>query len=156
MNYKFSENYDEFVCINVEKEFIENFLSGVKNYKIAKEQLIKIYELEVESLRSKIEDGNTFVDESILLSSLASRNKLLIELCEFERKNKNNVYDGVVRSYNEKIKELNFNIFQLCIIVLSKKDNKLIFGKERNINIYIEEKAKLIDKNVKVLTKRKV
>ena len=156
MNYKFGENYDEFVCIDAEKEFIKNFLSGVDNYKIAKEQLIKIYELESDNYKNKIEDSNIFVEECLLLSNLVNRNKYLIELCEFERKNKSNVYDSAIRNLKENIKELNLNILQYCIIILEKKDNNFIFGKARDINLYINEKSKLTNKNVKGLVKRKV
>lgn len=156
MNYKFGENYDEFVCIDAEKEFIKNFLSGIDNYKIAKDQLIKIYELESDNYKNKIEDSNVFVEECLLLSNLVNRNKYLIESVEFERKNKSNVYDGAINSYKENIKELNFNILQYCIIILEKKDNNFIFGKTRDINLYINEKSKLTNKNVKGLVKRKV
>ena len=156
MIYKYSENYDEFVCVKEEKDFIENFLNGVKNYKIAKEQLVKIYELEMENYKSKIEDGNAFVEECMLLSCLAKRNNLLIELCEFERMNINNVYSGAINSYKENIKELNYNIFNYYVMILEKKDNKLIFGKVRDINLYINERAKLTNKNVKGLVKRNV
>ena len=139
MNYKYSDNYDEFTDINEEIEFIKGILGNISIAGKRQKQLLKIYELEYLNNKRPVEgfkDNKYFDEEMKLVELLNKRNQLLVAryTLDFAKANPNidkEMIKHQLTEYDKNIKETMISILTSAIQVLSTKEDKTLLNKKR-------------------------
>jgi len=142
MSYKFSDDYDEIIDINEEIEFIRGILGNISIAAKRQVQLLKIYELEHLNNQMIVASSLNPIcekEEMELIDLLHKRNNLLVTRYSLDFAKANPKVDkerinNLIIEYDKKIKETIIDTLTLSIQILSKRPDKKILDKERDVS----------------------
>ena len=147
---KFIDDYDEFIDISVDENFIKQFLSIDQDKKILYDQLLKIYKLDYQNYDLSLEITKEHIDPMLLkiereiLFFLYSRILFLVTICRMEQyidsdtlsKKQIMMIKESIDCYKYQVEKDTMFILSACVFIEENFNTTCIFGKERDIDSY--------------------
>ena len=166
MELKHQIDYDEIIDIEAESLFIKEYFQLNDDTDLAEleKQIYNLYDLELAERKEKISEdiGKPWYGEEFYLNNyIRNRNYRIAckAVLQYYRpmypEDKNDEFDKIIRDYDEIIEKGTIDIINSCLLIFKAKGNNILFGKARNIGVYLRMLDKLTSKEIKNKQKNK-